>query len=70
LGERELGYALSLDHDLDMFAASLGLVKTSIEDVMNDDGIVVDIDCYLQFTDVVFRHYFGDGRFQPCRIVV
>lgn len=39
LGERELGYALSFDHDLDMFAASLGLVKTSIEAVMKDDGM-------------------------------
>ena len=38
LGERELGYALSFDHDLDMFAASLGLVKTSIEAVMKEDG--------------------------------
>lgn len=38
LGERELGYALSFDHDLDMFAASLGLVKTSIETVMKEDG--------------------------------
>ena len=38
LGERELGYALSFDHDLDMFAASLGLVKTSIEAAMKEDG--------------------------------
>ena len=38
LGERELGYALSFDHDLDMFAASLGLVKTSIEAVVKEDG--------------------------------
>jgi len=38
LGERELGYALSFDHDLDMFAASLRLVKTSIEAVMKEDG--------------------------------
>ena len=34
---RELGYALSFDRDLDMFAASLGLVKTSIEAVMKED---------------------------------
>jgi dynactin 1 len=38
LGERELGYALSFDHDLDMSTASLGLVKTSIEAVMKEDG--------------------------------
>ena len=38
LGERELGYALSFDHDLDMFAASLGLVKTSIEAAMKEEG--------------------------------
>lgn len=38
VGERELGYALSFDHDLDTFAASLGLVKSSIEEIMKEDG--------------------------------
>ena len=38
LGERELGYALSFDHDLDMFVASLGLVKTSTGAAMKRGG--------------------------------
>lgn len=38
LGERELGYALSFDHDLDVFSASIGLTKTSISTLMQDDG--------------------------------
>ena len=38
LGERELGYALSFDHDLEMFAASVGLIKTSVAAVLKDDG--------------------------------
>lgn len=40
LGERELGYALSFDHDLDMFAASIGLAKTSVAAILQDDGNV------------------------------
>ena len=32
LGERELGYALSFNHDLEMFAASVGLIKTILRD--------------------------------------
>lgn len=39
LGERELGYALSFDHDLEMFAASVGLIKTSVAAVLKDDGM-------------------------------
>ena len=38
LGEREMGYALSFDHDLEMFAASVGLIKTSVEAVLKDKG--------------------------------
>lgn len=38
LGERELGYALSFDHDLEMFAASVGLIKTSVATVLKDNG--------------------------------
>lgn len=38
IGERELGYALSLDHDLDMYAASIGLTKTAVETVLKDEG--------------------------------
>lgn len=39
LGERELGYALAFDHDLEMFAASLGLIKTSITAILKDKGV-------------------------------
>lgn len=38
LGERELGYALSFDHDLDVFAASIGLTKTSVTAIIKDEG--------------------------------
>lgn len=38
LGERELGYALSIDHDLEMFTASIGLIKTAVSAIMEDDG--------------------------------
>ena len=39
LGERELGYAVSFDHDLDIFSASIGLTKTSIMAIIKDEGI-------------------------------
>jgi dynactin 1 len=39
LGERELGYVLSFDRDLDMFAASIGLTKTSVVAIVKDDGM-------------------------------
>ena len=38
LGEREQGYALAFDHDLEMFAASVGLIKTSVDAIMKDQG--------------------------------
>ena len=41
LGERELGYALAFDHDLEMFAASVGLIKTSVMAVLRDDGMFI-----------------------------
>lgn len=41
LGERELGYAMTLDHELDMFAASIGLTKTSITSIAQDEGEAV-----------------------------
>ena len=43
LGERELGYALSFDHDLEMFAASVGLIKTSVDAIMKDEDVEVDL---------------------------
>lgn len=38
LGERELGYALSFDHELDNVSASLALISTYISDTMKDEG--------------------------------
>ncbi|KAI0370083.1 dynactin [Pilatotrama ljubarskyi] len=43
LGERELGYALSFDHDLEMFAASVGLIKTSVAAVLKDNDVEVNL---------------------------
>jgi dynactin 1 len=40
LGERELGHAVSFDHDLDIFSASIGLTKTSITAILKDEGIL------------------------------
>ncbi len=39
LGERELGLVLSLDHDLDVYASSMGLTKTAVEAILNDEGV-------------------------------
>jgi dynactin 1 len=38
LAERELGHALSFDHELDVFAASIALTKTSITTMLRDEG--------------------------------
>ncbi|KAG6865099.1 hypothetical protein C0991_005060 [Blastosporella zonata] len=46
LGERELGYALSFDHDLDMFSASIGLAKTSVESILKEEEVVLDMGGY------------------------
>ncbi|KAG6812629.1 hypothetical protein H0H92_001712 [Tricholoma furcatifolium] len=46
LGERELGYALSFDHDLDMFSASIGLAKTSVQSILKEDEVVLDMGGY------------------------
>ncbi|RDB28736.1 Dynactin, isoform [Hypsizygus marmoreus] len=46
LGERELGYVLSFDHDLDMFAASIGLAKTSVTGILQDEEVTFDMGGY------------------------
>ncbi|KAF8634861.1 hypothetical protein AX15_000617 [Amanita polypyramis BW_CC] len=46
LGERELGYVVTLDHDLDMLAASIGLTKTSITDVVQDEDVATELGGY------------------------
>ena len=38
LAERELGYLMALDLDLDMCSASLRLTKTAVEATINDKG--------------------------------
>ncbi|THU86256.1 dynactin [Dendrothele bispora CBS 962.96] len=43
LGERELGYMASFDLDLDVFAASIGLAKTSVEGILKEDDVVLDM---------------------------
>ncbi|KAI0931161.1 hypothetical protein AcW2_000104 [Taiwanofungus camphoratus] len=43
LGERELGYALTFDHDLEMFAASIGLIKTSVAAIMKDEDVELNM---------------------------
>ncbi|KAJ7877450.1 dynactin [Mycena leptocephala] len=46
LGERELGYLTSFDLDLDIFAASIGMTKTSIKTLVQDDETVLDLGGY------------------------
>ena len=38
LAERELGYVAAFDHDLDMFAASISLTRTSVAALIKEDG--------------------------------
>jgi dynactin 1 len=47
LGERELGYALSFEHDLDVFAASIGLTKTSVAAIVKDEGMLLYVNMVL-----------------------
>ncbi|KAI9445370.1 dynein associated protein-domain-containing protein [Lactarius indigo] len=44
LGERELGLVLSLDHDLDVYASSMGLTKTAVEAILNDEDITRELN--------------------------
>ncbi|KAJ7246396.1 dynein associated protein-domain-containing protein [Mycena rebaudengoi] len=46
LGERELGYLVSFDLDLDIFAASIGMTKTSIATLVQDEETVLDLGGY------------------------
>lgn len=39
LAERELGYTLSFENDLDMFSALIGLVRTTLREIIKDDGV-------------------------------
>ncbi|KAG2022561.1 hypothetical protein CC2G_000299 [Coprinopsis cinerea AmutBmut pab1-1] len=55
LVERELGYVLALDHDLDMCAASLSLTKTSIRTIIQDEDSVLDMGGY-DIEEALFEH--------------
>ncbi|KAG5644147.1 hypothetical protein DXG03_009041 [Asterophora parasitica] len=46
LGEREMGYVLSFDHDLDMFSASIGLAKTSVQSILKEEEVTLDMSGY------------------------
>ena len=43
LGERELGYALAFDHELDNLSASLALISSCVSDIMKDEGGLLDL---------------------------
>ncbi|KAL0563459.1 hypothetical protein V5O48_018608 [Marasmius crinis-equi] len=43
LGERQLGYLASFDLDVDTFTASIGLAKTSVENVLKEDDVQLDM---------------------------
>jgi Dynein associated protein len=49
LGERELGLVLLLDHDLDVYASSMGLTKTAVEAILNDEGEFSQTYSYLVY---------------------
>ncbi|KAJ3570761.1 hypothetical protein NP233_g4188 [Leucocoprinus birnbaumii] len=53
LGERELGYAVSFDSDLDMFSASVALTKTCVVTVMEDQDVVLDLGGYDVETELL-----------------
>lgn len=46
LGQRALGYAFSFDYDLDVFAASIGLTKTSVAAILRDEDVVLEMGGY------------------------
>lgn len=47
LVERELGYVMAFDHDLDMFAASIGLTKTSVAAIIKEEGDLFSLFLHL-----------------------
>ncbi|KAF9478081.1 dynactin [Pholiota conissans] len=46
LAERELGYVASFDHDLDMFAASISLTRTSVAALVKEEDTQLDMGGY------------------------
>jgi dynactin 1 len=59
LAERESGYVLTFDHDLDMFAASISLSRTSVAAIIKEEGLsfvntnLLGIKFNFDFSDVV-----------------
>lgn len=47
LGERELGVVLSLDLELDMYMATIAAAKTSVADILKDDGTFPSLPSHL-----------------------
>ena len=39
VGERQLGYSVAMEYDLDAICAALATAKTAIESVIKDDGL-------------------------------
>jgi len=48
LAERESGYVLTFDHDLDMFAASISLSRTSVAAIIKEEGL----SCNSSFPEI------------------
>ncbi|KAK7063669.1 CAP-Gly domain-containing protein [Favolaschia claudopus] len=53
LGERELGYLTAFDLDLDLFAASIAMSKTSITGLVQDDETVLELGGYNIDTELL-----------------
>ncbi len=66
LGEREQGYVTAFDLDLDIFAAAVGLTKTSVEAILKDEGQLDSSDSTLPviLTHTLDRRCSGYGRFE------
>ncbi len=64
LAERELGYVTAFDHDLDMFAASIGLARTSVAGLVKEDGMFFFQSHFLVCISLYFacRRHARNGR--------
>lgn len=62
LVERELGYVMAFDHDLDMFAASIGLTKTSVAAIIKEEGNFFFFTSVNSLADSLYRCRSRYGR--------
>ncbi|KAF7307576.1 CAP-Gly domain-containing protein [Mycena indigotica] len=46
LAQREIGYIVSFDSDLDLFAASIGFCKTLVTSLVQDEETILDLEEY------------------------